>query len=708
MCVLCNDTFSRSDILKRHFQKCSVRRGNPTGASHLSNPAAHLKKSQAAAAKAAANAAATAGTTTPPGTHTPTSGALPGAPYTSTSLPPNSIPTTAGGPPTSMSYSMSTPAQADMQRPQSTAQGQVDPNGNDQWAMHDARGQPMMYHQGANPSGHFSMQNQGGDDKRVAMPNAHMGDDWNHMFPPGANEQYMNPVFSGYGQSQQDVKNDNHEGGQNGYYIPPTSLGANPDGTHGPPLWNLSPAHDDFLQTKSKRLVNFCFPTQESLQEPQNNRTLRDCLAPDTIKHFLSLYSNYQGHFSWLHIPTFNFLEAYDGLLLAVVCGGAVYSERVTPAEVRALLSLVKRGIERTARILKYIDNYEQHEIRASGVEIEEMYSLQLLCSLMIWHGGPEQRGAARNDIKQLSGLARRYGLERLASPGQPEAYSYLHNLTPGQHADASRWNWSSWVEQEKRLRLMYLMYVTDFALCLYFNMAPSCRATDITLPMPADDAAWDAPDGESCAQALGIRGAELQARINISGSLRPKSLEFDQAMQALHDPSSDIKPRTTNVYSKFILIHALHTEIWHLQRQRSLEGPQSHEDSYRFIINGLRKWKQSWDADMALQYPLVHGNPSGPRKVGFCRDGIQFWYLAKALLQPNRMHDWRMPADSRLRLMMKGLSMAREWSLSDGARRGEEPGSVSLIDDSYASSERLILDMRKLFRPLGDFQQSR
>ena len=44
MCVLCRDTFSRSDILKRHFQKCSIRRGNPTGASHLSAQA-HLKKS---------------------------------------------------------------------------------------------------------------------------------------------------------------------------------------------------------------------------------------------------------------------------------------------------------------------------------------------------------------------------------------------------------------------------------------------------------------------------------------------------------------------------------------------------------------------------------------------------------------------------------------------------------------------------------------
>ncbi|KAG7102664.1 hypothetical protein HYQ45_018717 [Verticillium longisporum] len=54
MCVLCRDTFSRSDILKRHFQKCSIRRGNPSGATHLSHPQAHVKKNAAAQQKAAA------------------------------------------------------------------------------------------------------------------------------------------------------------------------------------------------------------------------------------------------------------------------------------------------------------------------------------------------------------------------------------------------------------------------------------------------------------------------------------------------------------------------------------------------------------------------------------------------------------------------------------------------------------------------------
>lgn len=53
-CGLCNDTFSRSDILKRHFLKCSVRRGNPNGEHHLSHSRATKKSKLEAAAKARA------------------------------------------------------------------------------------------------------------------------------------------------------------------------------------------------------------------------------------------------------------------------------------------------------------------------------------------------------------------------------------------------------------------------------------------------------------------------------------------------------------------------------------------------------------------------------------------------------------------------------------------------------------------------------
>ena len=50
-CGLCKDTFSRSDILKRHFTKCSVRRGNPSGENHLSHSRANKKSRQEDAAR---------------------------------------------------------------------------------------------------------------------------------------------------------------------------------------------------------------------------------------------------------------------------------------------------------------------------------------------------------------------------------------------------------------------------------------------------------------------------------------------------------------------------------------------------------------------------------------------------------------------------------------------------------------------------------
>ncbi|KAJ5283452.1 hypothetical protein N7505_001432, partial [Penicillium chrysogenum] len=42
------------EIPQRHFEKCPIRRGNPTGATHVSHPQAHLKRSQQQATAAAA------------------------------------------------------------------------------------------------------------------------------------------------------------------------------------------------------------------------------------------------------------------------------------------------------------------------------------------------------------------------------------------------------------------------------------------------------------------------------------------------------------------------------------------------------------------------------------------------------------------------------------------------------------------------------
>ncbi|KIW19838.1 hypothetical protein PV08_00413 [Exophiala spinifera] len=716
MCVLCNDTFSRSDILKRHFQKCSVRRGNPTGASHLSNPAAHLKKSQQAAAKAAAAAGQN---NSPANASTPTSGVMANPPYTTATMPSTSAPTTTASAP-GMAYGMGANGQGDMQRQGQAMQagaapGGMDPNGHASWQMHDARGNQLMYQSTSTNPNHYGMQPGGGDDKRNVMPGAHhMGDEWNHMFPPGGNEGYMNPMFGGYDQSQGDVKKEyeSHEGGSNGYYIPSTSLGA--DGTLGPPLWNLHAYQQDLLQAKVNALLTFVFPggIQESLQEQQNNLNLQAYLTVDAIQHFLDLFPNFQGHFPWLHIPTFDFLTAYDGLALVIICTGAVYSDRISQDQVRVLMQRVKEGVERTSSILKNLEHgIPYSQFSASGIEYQELLALTILQTLVVWHGGPDERALARAESKRIMYLVRTFDLLTLAGPDDPIGYSYLHSLQPGDEADPSRWDWRSWVEQEKRSRLMFSVFLWDAAMCMYFNVPPQFSSAEIKLPLPCDDAAWEAQDAETCAQALGLRGPAAQSRINVTGSHRLKQLEMHHAMSALHSTSVLMHPRTTNIYSKFILIHALHSEIWQVQRQRSFGSPGASPSSnssleqttnmYNSLNMALARWKQSWDADLPIQYPASDGYSEAPKRIGFCRDGVHFYWLARAFLQPDRLHDWQLPPDTRLQQALQGLKQAREWGRTDGARRGEEPGSVAYIDENYAAASE-VLDMRGLFRPLA------
>ena len=252
MCVLCNDTFSRSDILKRHFQKCSVRRGNPTGASHLSNPAAHLKKSQAAAAKSTA-------TDSPNSTTTPTTAGLTNGAFTSSTMSAGPMTSTSSSTFTDapqMPYGMPNAPPNDMQRPQpgQGAPHNGDASSNQSWAMQqNPRTNQMMYHSTPASPNQFAMPHGNVDDKRHVMPGApqHMpGEDWN-MFHAGGQENYMNPMFSGYDQGHHDVKSEHPEGAPNGsYYISSTSLGA--DGTLRPPLPYLKESLKDPLQLKAR------------------------------------------------------------------------------------------------------------------------------------------------------------------------------------------------------------------------------------------------------------------------------------------------------------------------------------------------------------------------------------------------------------------------------------------------------------------------
>jgi hypothetical protein len=214
-------------------------------------------------------------------------------------------------------------------------------------------------------------------------------------------------------------------------------------------------------------------------------------------------------------------------------------------------------------------------------------------------------------------------------------------------------------------------------------------------------------------------------------------------ALNALMHNIWDLQPGATNLYSKFILVHALHIQLWTALRQISIQesgqlnpqnlsfpssgtstpisqhdwvrgidptGSGQHSAStsgratpettgqlslLKTINNAFDKWKKAWDEDMLAQYP-----PSSTqyRRFGFCRDGVHFYWLAKYLMKNNRSMDWQIAPDQRFAQVINFLKSVKTWVVSDSAKRGEELGSVSDIGD-YGMTD-MTLDMAQLFRP--------
>ena len=803
MCILCKDTFSRSDILKRHFQKCSLRRGNPTGASHLSHSLAHVKKSQAAANKDSTPQAGgpdllgesqvseTFGMPTLSNVYGDHNARLPvqsNYPESDQSLSDpvsraNSIkrPSSGGG---RNRHSLTGPGPVGFNRNSFTyKQEELSPgphsNNTDSTPLTFSTDRKVNQHPGHGPDqsqfGFESHANGTMRDTTASQPYARESSsqmqsssqsqgndfDWPAIFQPGAQDAYINMFSSHMADQQQAVKsepglmsnpfanpnNNPQQGMLNGIYGTASSA-ATGGGYGASPAWNLDLQDTDPLQNKTNLLIAFCFPRNSDFSpaEHEEARTLKQYLTAENVMHFAELFLNFQGHWPLLHMPTFDFLRAYDGLVLAMVCIGAVYSDRMSVPQVQALMRRAKIAVERNTHIFDG-DGGEGYSTTSGNINVEELQALVLLQISSTWHGDPAQRKAARQEFAKFATFARRSGLIRPTEPGSP-VYSSYHQATLPDRMSVSNWDWRAWLEQEKRSRLMFSLFLLDAALVIYFNCQPQFDAFDIRLPLPADDAAWDGPTAVDCADALGLNGSAAQSK-NITGSRRLKQPEMHKAIKALLHATYDFQRRTTNVYSKFILIHALHVQIWNVQRQllqgnvvsglhdigcpssgtstpisqndwittngssghtsnsssgqatpTDSSGPQSPgtHQILKATTNALSKWKKTWDEDMAIQYPPIH---SAIKRFGFCRDGVHFFWLARAFLRNNRGSDWQAAPDSRFSQVIGWLKHVRKWVASDNAQRGEEIGSVGDIDESYGV-ENLTLDMKLLFKPFN------
>jgi hypothetical protein len=188
------------------------------------------------------------------------------------------------------------------------------------------------------------------------------------------------------------------------------------------------------------------------------------------------------------------------------------------------------------------------HELTATT---EEIQALVLLHSQFLWHGSQQQRQQVRDEVHNVANVTRCAALFQPLSPDNPNA-SALHQPGPVTGAEVDSWNWNAWIENEKRTRLAAYIYLIDASSTIFFNTQPRFDAKSITVPLPADDAAWEAKTSEECASALGLRGSSAQMS-NESGSRRAKQLAMCEALCVLNGACPGQFPeRATNVFGKF------------------------------------------------------------------------------------------------------------------------------------------------------------
>ncbi len=509
----------------------------------------------------------------------------------------------------------------------------------------------------------------------------------------------------------------------------------------------------DPLQSKADALLEFAASGQDT--EDGGYQALKTILTVDNIKHFLDQFKNFQGHWPMIHLPTFNPLNANNGLVLTIICIGAVYSERIDAQQVRSFMEVVKSAVHGSSNLYAFVSGSSAEPdglLQQQPSDIEEIQALFLLSCIFIWHGNEVHRRTAREEFPKLAKIVSRIGLLRPAEYGQPgtllsshPGYSVLHQPgpIPSSH-ELSAWSWDAWVEQEKRLRIVYLVFLIDAAMVIFFNSTPQFNASDVRLPLPSDDAPWEAKTAGECANALGLNGHAAQHK-NTTGSRALKQTDMRQIMSSIMHVGGEFEAQRTNVYGKFILIHALHVQIWHIQRRASqhvvpvsgmtafsvnggstappardwkpangTNGTVGKSDSgfgtpmeayghevhqtHKALNCALERWRKTWERDMGFQYP-----PSQPifRRVGFCRDGIHFYYLATHFLRGMRAADWHVLPDVRFRQVFALLRQIKTHVATKQPYGSGEIGAVGDIREDYGV-EGLTLNMKHLFTPIA------
>lgn len=699
MCVLCRDTFSRSDILKRHFQKCSIRRGNPTGASHLSHPQAHVKKNaQAQKAAGLGNEGDMQ--------HLNGLNSMPGdgmVPHPFTMVPVNDGMNNMGGDQNHLSRSSSHGGPQDRNN-MAPSMGAPQPYGAN--VSNSMNNQQMPSY--SMPPGQNGMPIYGGSNG-----NQQSGLDWSQMFQAGAqslNSNLFHPPNRGQTQiaTRTDPKQHDSE-----------AANGSPSDSARYSMWGMSMNYETSFSQLSNQILNFLYPPNEAIDPSLMGMNLY--FSPDNTKEFIDQYSHFHEHVPLVHPSSLRLSEAFPGLVACMCCIGACYSNRVSLADVREMMDALWVAMERRCWLMS--DGSQiAHTSQIIETSLGEEQAVLLLGILHLVNGTAHQRRRALSIPPVVAAQVHRLGLLGLSC--DPSMYSVVHHA----NADDIEFKpedfvWELWIGQELRLRLMHAVLAFDTLVELLFGIPAHFDPADIHLPLPCSAEAWNAANCDDCASALGILSDDsIEADMNRQVR-RASQPDVHLARQVMLERDLQFQSGALNILGQVLLGVVLIATIQITKRLGSVNvldvrdrlvslswvsstasdttatgsaamdiSPSLNPESLLMLRSAVDKLSKCWAQQTSQR------NSGRTTTMSVLRNGIALTLIARHLLMREKAPAG-MGSDDVFRTTCQALrSACKQWSIS-GSDKGDDP-MISEETRLQTGREEEDLDLVQLFRP--------
>lgn len=322
------------------------------------------------------------------------------------------------------------------------------------------------------------------------------------------------------------------------------------------------------------------------------------CLSLEKLQLYISSYwVHFNPQMPILHKPTFSAENCPNLLLIAVIAIGAscldkTYGNEVTEdaSQLATFLAWHLRG-----EIFMHQDFRPPAKLWIFQTLLllevyEKMYSTRVL-----------HERAHIHHATTLTLMRRGSSLRGRTPLDSPPSFNRDEKFDPAVANTPDRW-WNHWITSEATRRVAFAAFIIDSTHATMFGHGATMVAHEMRLPLPCDEALWEATSG--------VEVARIEADLQAEGF---KPINFLDGLKG----TLAGRPVRTNSFGRTAIMAGLLSVSWHLH-QRDLQvsslGGTSSLGGKMIWRGALTKafdyWKQEFDTSVARENR--HNNPAG------------------------------------------------------------------------------------------------